>query len=100
MESEKPISALYDVFSTPPNFVNEDGVKWWLDKSSTQYARKADIHGTSLPNIAVFIVERLDGYRTRVLVGDNAIIAEHQGLESMAVEIDKRKFIKRTSEQK
>jgi len=85
--------------NTPPDFVNEDGVKWWLDKSTTWYATKKDITGVSL-NATCYFVETVAGTRTRVLVCNdtNKIIEEYQELEALAVAIDVRKFLIHTDE--
>ena len=32
----------------PPDFVNEAGIKWWLDERLTDYARKPNTKGVKL----------------------------------------------------
>ena len=68
-------------FGRPPDFINEDGVKWWIDKELTEYARM-DL------NAVVFFVEKPNGYQTRALVIDGAVQYESQSLEAMGCRID------------
>jgi len=79
----------------PPLHVNELGVKFWIDESSTRYARREDLKGTTLPTAVVFFTEHPDGERTRLLTIDNAAVVAKTSLEDLAVEIDKIKAIKR-----
>lgn len=85
-------------FETEPDFMNELGVKWWRDDSTTHYAQKPDIHGTTLEAVC-FYLEEPNGRRTRVLISKaGEIIEEDQSLEALAVKIDIRKFLKRDHE--
>jgi hypothetical protein len=79
------------IWEKTPDFVNEKGIKWWLDKSSTDYAQKENIRGTRLPGVQVFYAEFPDGYRTRVIVQNKQPVYESQGLEAIAVHIDQMK---------
>lgn len=84
-------------FDTEPEFINELGVKWWQDKSTTEYARKPDLAGTSLAAHAWF-VEQPNGCKTRVLVSEKGeILAEAQALDDMGMKIDILKFAQRDS---
>ena len=69
-----------DVFETEPDFINEEGVKWWKDDVLNDKAK--EINGvtwlTQLPN----------GYNSRVLVINNEVEYEHTNLEVMAAHID------------
>ncbi len=77
-----------------PDFVNPEGVKWWLDKSTTRYATKENLNGTKL-DYQVFIVQKPDGYLTRIILDENREpIFESQQLETIGFEIDKLKLIK------
>ena len=80
-----------------PDFVNEEGVKWWKDEDLTDYARRKDVHGTRLEHIVVWQVEFPDGVKTRLLVDNDKgePLYENQGLEAMAVRIDVMKMLKR-----
>ena len=82
-------------FDKKPDFINEIGVKWWLDDSITKYAQREDMHGTTL-DAACYAIEEPNGRRTRVLVCNGEIIEEDQLLEGMAIKIDLRKFLKRS----
>lgn len=79
-------------FENPPDFVNEEGVKWWRDKSLTEYARDAGILGVSLHKVSVWLIETARGYRTRIiLVGDKHYFESTQ-MESIAVRLDVMKL--------
>lgn len=86
---------LLDAFEGEPDFVNELGVKWWLDRTSTDYARREDPFGTRLPDAAVYAVEEPDGHRTQVLVIAGEAEYEAQSLEDMGVHIDMLKILAR-----
>ncbi len=79
----------------PPDYVNEIGVKWWLDKDTTNYANKKNINNKKL-NARCWFIEEIDKRRTRVLVCSNTnnILYESQSLESMLYTIDFLKFVK------
>ena len=86
---------MIDPFSGKPNFINEQGVKYWLDQSTSDYANRADIYGTRLKGKA-FFVERPDGFKTRLFIGETQdILADDQTLDGIATKIDLLKFIKR-----
>lgn len=85
----------FSLFSGEPEFVNELGVKWWRDPSTTQYAQKPDKHGITL-QVVCFGIEEPSGRRTRVLISQaGEIIEADQSLEALATKIDVRKFLKR-----
>lgn len=71
---------IIDVFETEPDFINEEGVKWWKDDILNEKAK--DINGvtwlTQLPN----------GYKSRVLLINDEVDYEHPNLEAMAAHID------------
>jgi len=75
-------------FDNEPDFVNDEGTKWWMNKLSTDYATSPDSNDIKLPDHAVWYVERLDGYRTMLLVHDDTIIKESQTLDGMGSAID------------
>lgn len=82
-----------------PDFVNKDGIKWWIDKSLTQYAHRQDLKGISLPNVVAYFVKKPDkykGYLTRVLIDNDkqVPIYESQKLEDCAAYIDMLKLDK------
>ena len=94
-----PLVGFQSVFSTPPDFVNAEGVKWWRDKAVERYANNEDQHGTRL-QVQAWIVERKDGYRTRLLIENGQIIGEAQSLEAIGAKIDWLKTAKRIDEVK
>jgi hypothetical protein len=91
------MSFLTPVWGTPPDFVNELGVKWWKDADTTKWATREDEHGTTL-DAAVFFVEEANGTRSRVMIQDGAVVAAEQSLEALAVKIDVLKFLKRDAQ--
>ena len=74
---------MMDIDFSKPDAVNDKGTKWWVDKELTKYAGHKGLE------LAVFIIECLDGRRTR-LVSDKKgnIIYENTSLESVACWID------------
>lgn len=76
-------------FDTPPDHVNEAGVKWWLDRDLTQHCTTADRKGVSLA-AQVFFVEEPSGVRTRLLVCTETqrILAGSPTLEGIGLKID------------
>jgi len=94
-----PLVGFQSVFSTLPDFVNAEGVKWWHDKDTERYATSEDRHGTRL-RVKAWIVERPDGYRTRLLIESGKIIGEAQSLEAIGAKIDWLKCATRFDEVK
>lgn len=86
------------VFDSEPDFINDEGVKWWKDEHSTRYATKPDMHETSL-DMSVWLVENADGKRNRVIVDNQlkTVIHEDSTLEGIGVKIDMLKLIERSS---
>lgn len=89
-------------FVDPPIHVNEIGNKFWLDESSTDYARK-DMHMLNgdtqegLKGWTVFYVELVAerNKRIMILVNDKQeVVYETQQLDAMAIQIDVLKFLK------
>lgn len=66
-----------------PDFVNSDGVKWWHEKSLSHYAFSKGFTDTN-----VWIIERLDGYKTFVFTDNKIILAEDNTLEGIGIKID------------
>jgi hypothetical protein len=88
--------SLFDFDWDKPEHVNELGVKFWLDKSTTEFAQKEDQFGTKLDGWQVLIVEEPSGYRTRIITDDKQNIkADDQTLEGIGVKIDIFKLLKR-----
>ena len=79
-----------------PNFVNELGIKWYIDELVTQYCLKENISGVFLDNVLAYVVVLPDGNTDRVLVDANKqeVIYATKNLEEIGVEIDKLKLLK------
>ena len=84
---------MINIFKTEPLAINEKGVKFWLDKSTTEYAQNPDINGTVL-DVVCYFIEEANGRRSRILVKNGEIIEEDQSLEGIACKIDIRKMLK------
>ena len=78
-----------------PDFINEEGVKWWLDKHLTDYANREDQRGISLKNIKGFVTEK-DSILEYVLVDydTGSVVHSSHLLESVATKIDMMKVTK------
>jgi hypothetical protein len=82
-------------FDTPPDFVNELGVKWWRDQHTTDYARRKDAYGVSLEAVGYYI-ELPEGGRTRLVLSKHGeVLAEGQSLDAVGTKIDLLKFAMR-----
>jgi len=69
-------------FDSKPDFINEEGTKWWLDKDLTSYAKSKDL------DLVCWITETKDGAKTRVLVDKDVPIHDTTTLDGMACHID------------
>jgi hypothetical protein len=81
----------------PPIFVNELGIKWWKEENLNDYAMRPDSFGTTL-NVAAYLIEKPDAYRSFVLLDGETVLVESQQSESIAAHIDVMKFLKRDKE--
>lgn len=70
-----------------PDFVNEQGSKWWIDRLLTAYARNS-LSKTPYAESVVFFVETADGYRSRVLICGDCEVFSDQNMEAFASKID------------
>jgi len=76
----------------------ENGVEWYIDESTTQYANKTNANGNPPLNAMCFlVVENIDGKRnpaTRVLISKetNEVLLDDTSLEGMGVKIDLLRF--------
>ena len=82
-------------FNKEPDFINDEGTKWWVDKSTTKYAQQKDIYKTQLPNVVCFATEQSNGYRSYVLTENQEIEFTAQSLEAIGVHIDIMKIQRR-----
>lgn len=91
-QESNPFSPFWE--KQQPDFVNEQGVKWWLDKDSTRYASKENSNGISL-DYQIFVVEEPDGRKTRLVLDEKRKpVYEHTHIESIAVWLDIQKYLK------
>ena len=80
-----------------PDFVNEEGTKWWKERYLTDWAQNPDMFNTTLPMVA-YTIETKEGYRSFVLIDAEGIVDSSQSSEAIACKIDVLKFIKRESQ--
>ena len=78
-----------------PDFINDEGTKWWVDKIATQYAREEDVFGIRLPSVTCFRTEQANGYRSFVIVDGRNIIFTSQQSDAIGCHIDIMKMTKR-----
>lgn len=78
-----------------PDGINSAGVKFWVNRGLTDWARKPDHAGITLPNVTGYAAEEPSGRRTYLLTDGDAWIFESQRLEDVAVHIDILKLQKR-----
>lgn len=71
-----------------PDFVNELGVKWWLDETTTDYAKQR-----GLLNTKVWLLEEQNGHRIYVITEDDKIVGESQQLEAIGCKLDVLGFL-------
>ena len=81
--------------SKDPDFINDEGVRWWLDKGLTDYAQKEDQFGTKLDGFTSWIIETKDGQNTRILLDGENYALESPRMEDIACRIDIIKASKR-----
>ncbi|RJQ30314.1 hypothetical protein C4565_00585 [Candidatus Parcubacteria bacterium] len=73
-----------------PDHVNDKGVKWWVDKDTTRYAREK-----LGDNVVVWYTEEPNGRRTRLLTVGDEIEFETQQLEGMLFHIDMLNLVRK-----
>lgn len=66
-----------------PDFINDDGHKWWSDKSSNGYA---NILG--LENVSCWVVELSGGELSRVVIQNNQVVKECNTTEEIGIYLD------------
>lgn len=74
----------------PPDIVDDFGTKWWLDKSASDYASRADARGKRL-GAEVWFIEELNGLNKFVLVQNQRVLFECENLNAMGIHIDSLK---------
>lgn len=86
-----------DDYNRDPDFVNDEGFKWWLCKSLTEWARKSQSRysGEDMPemnNVTVFMVEEPNTNRTYVIIHDGKPVYSSQQYEAVATHLDMMKL--------
>lgn len=76
-----------NIFDTKPDLINEIGVKWWHNKSLTDYAQRDSRVGKGLEMVAYY-TEMPDGKRSFVLVDKDGVAHEGMALDGVAAHID------------
>lgn len=80
-----------DTKTEAPDFVNDEGVKWWHEPSLTRYALSKGFVG-----VRGWSVERPDGYKTRLFTEGETILADDHTLEGLCIKIDLLAFQRQT----
>lgn len=70
-------------FDKTPDFVNEKGVKWWIDRDTTRYA-----HSKLNDKVAVWYIEEPDGNQCRLITENDEILYDNTSLEAVLCYID------------
>jgi hypothetical protein len=76
-----------------PDFINDQGVKWWMDRVTTEYARKPNAAGKALLTAIAWKVEESNGKKSFLLTDGDKVLAESQQLEAIACKIDFLKLV-------
>lgn len=88
VKAENPLDFMYD---SEPTFVNEQGVKWYLNKPLTRHAQKEDRRGIAL-KANIFRVEIPGGQTALVMVMGDKVVFKADNYETMGFEIDVMKL--------
>lgn len=74
---------IFNIYETEPDFINEEGVKFWYDESSTNYAKKI-----GLENVVIFFIEESNKRKTRLITENQEVLGDYQQLEALCVKLD------------
>jgi len=74
---------LNEIMSAAPNFVGENGCKFWLDIDLTRYARNK-----GLATVRVLVAQEANGNVVRLIYEGEQPIYESQTLEDIGCHID------------
>ena len=78
-----------------PDFINDIGTRWWLDKNITKYAKDIfDQFKIKKCSISAFYVETKDTEASYVLIIDNKIVAQSKSIDGIGSEIDKQAVVR------
>jgi len=72
-----------DIFKTKPHYINSQGTKFWLDTTSTDYAKLK-----KLRNVQVYCAENTAMEKTRIIVKDNELVYSNTDLEAIGAHLD------------
>lgn len=84
-----------------PDWIAPTGLKYWVDPSLTEYARKEQVSWNTLPALTaayVYCCEFPTGEKTRVFYYKDQPVEEAASYEGMAVKIDKWKIMRNSNE--
>lgn len=78
-----------------PDFINAEGVKWWIQKETNRYIKSKG----NLGKIQAWKTEFPDTKQKRyVLTENDSVIYETAGLEALGVRIDLLSFLRECDE--
>ncbi len=77
-----------NLLGTTPRFVNELGIKWWLEPESTNYVRKSGQH----PDLSVWVAQHPDASSEYVLFCGTQIEYTSTSLEGICAHADMLHF--------
>ena len=83
-----------NIFETKPDYINEQGVKWWYDKKITKYAEELGLHG-----VFVFFTEETNGDKNRVIIDRNKVVYASPVLEAVCCHLDVMKLARNNKEE-
>lgn len=84
------------ISESQPDFVNDLGTKWWLDKDTIFWASRGDINLLE-HDFQFWYVEMQDGFRSRLITKGKKIIYDNTSSEAIAIKIDIYKMLIRES---
>jgi len=86
---------MLNITDKEPDFVNDDGIKWWKHDYITKYANTKGLKDT-----IGYIVESETGYKTFLLINNTGILEEDSTLEGIGTKIDMIAFLIRGDDEK
>lgn len=83
-----------DISNKQPDFVNNEGVKWYFDAHTTKYARSDSLKGSGkgIGTIRCYMVVFPSGESTRVVLDNNTPIYESTSLDAIGCFLDMLKL--------
>ena len=73
-----------------PDFINDDGWEWYLDKDSTKYVQKDNPvnNNKGLKSVYVFFVRKEDEWDWVAIDNEQNILAVEQSLDALGAKLD------------